>query len=47
VTNYLGTNDPAGEVNEVYRNNGNFTFTVGDDGAPCAVAAGGTGGGRR
>ena len=27
VTNFEGSNDPAGELNEVYRNDGGFTFT--------------------
>ncbi len=27
VSNYLGSDDPIGETNEVYRNDGNFNFT--------------------
>ncbi|MFQ5652008.1 MAG: choice-of-anchor D domain-containing protein, partial [bacterium] len=33
VTNYQGSNDPAGERNEIYRNDGNLQFTPVNSGA--------------
>ncbi len=33
VTNYSGSEDPPGETNELYRNNGNMSFTAIDSGA--------------
>ena len=40
VTGYQGTNDAAGEKNEVYRNNGNMVFTAVNSGALYDAPAG-------
>jgi hypothetical protein len=40
VNGYLGTDDPVGERNEIYRNNGNFQFTAVDNGALAIASAG-------
>ncbi|MDZ7291416.1 MAG: FG-GAP-like repeat-containing protein [candidate division KSB1 bacterium] len=40
VTDYLGTNDPPGDRNEVYRNEGNLHFTSIDSGALFEARAG-------
>ena len=40
VTGYQGTNDPAGEKNEVYRNDGNMFFTAVNSGALYDAPAG-------
>ncbi len=40
ITGYQGTNDPAGEKNEVYRNEGNLFFTAVDSGALYDAPAG-------
>ncbi|MCD6166727.1 VCBS repeat-containing protein, partial [bacterium] len=40
VTNYLGTNDPADERNEVYRNDGNMQFTAINSGVLYIAPAG-------
>ena len=40
VSNYLGSNDPPDEHNELYRNEGNFKFTNITTGAPYTAPAG-------
>ncbi len=40
VSNYQGSEDPEGEKNEVYRNEGNFEFTAVTTGELCAAPAG-------
>ena len=40
VTNYQGSNDPAGEKNEIYRNDGGFSFTAVSGGALETAPAG-------
>ena len=40
VSNYQGSNDPPGELNEVYRNGGSFTFTPETGGALESASAG-------
>ena len=40
VTNYLGSEDPKSEQNEIYRNNGNWTFSPINRGPLCTAPCG-------